>query len=401
MLEALMAAIADIGDRVREARKRRGLTQRELAAASEVSVSLVRKLEQGNYGGSLRLETAHRLAVTLEVTTSALISARGDVSPEPDGAEAWEPVVRAVRGDHDGQPDDDPGLGGLRRALADSAAVFLDSRYAELRGTLPLLLRDADALVSASGGHDQAAARRVRSETRQLAASMLAQVGQFSPAGEAIELAAGDAGDDMTELAAADGKCFVLLRQGRLAECAETAADYAARCEPAITAAPEDLAVWGRLMLKAAGAAARDNRPDDAREALRLARLAAAGVGREIAPCCPWLVFGPVTVAMMRAEIAAIQGRPDAVLAIGSQVAGRVYPVPGNYLRHRLDVAQANVQVRRYAEAVGVLAQVRSAAPEWAAQQRYARDILSTVITRSRRLTSEARELADFMKLPM
>jgi hypothetical protein len=104
---------------------------------------------------------------------------------------------------------------------------------------------------------------------------------------------------------------------------------------------------------------------------------------------------------MMGAEIAAIQGRPDAVLAIGSQIAGRPCPVPRNYLRHRLDVAHAHVQMRRYAEAVGVLAHVRSAAPEWATRQRYARDILSAVITHSRQLTSQARELADFMHMPM
>jgi hypothetical protein len=57
--------------------------------------------------------------------------------------------------------------------------------------------------------------------------------------------------------------------------------------------------------------------------------------------------------------------------------------------------------MRRYAEAVGVLAHVQSAAPEWVARQRYARDILSAVITHSRHLTRQARELADFMHMPM
>ncbi|MFE9066082.1 helix-turn-helix domain-containing protein [Streptomyces violaceusniger] len=37
----------DIGSSLRKVRKRRGLTQRELATASGVSLSLVRKLEQG------------------------------------------------------------------------------------------------------------------------------------------------------------------------------------------------------------------------------------------------------------------------------------------------------------------------------------------------------------------
>ena len=86
---------------------------------------------------------------------------------------------------------------------------------------------------------------------------------------------------------------------------------------------------------------------------------------------------------------------------IGAQVTGAAYPVPRNYLRHRLDIAHAYVQMRRYAEAVGVLAQVRSAAPEWVIRQRYARDTLSAVIAHSRRLTGEARDLADFMQLPL
>ncbi len=395
-----MASVADIGRAVREARKRRGLTQQELARLSGLSVSLVRKLEQDDYDNGLRLESVHRLAVALEVTTSFLVGGRGD-AVESDGSGAWDLVARAVRGEHADQPEDEPEVGGMRDALADAAGVFLAKGFSELREILPLLLRDADALVSASGGGRERRARQVRSEARQLAASMLAQVGQFAPAGEAIALAAEDADDELTALAAADGQCFILLRQGRLDECARTAADYAGQCEPAITAGPEELAAWGRLMLKSAGAAVRDNRPDDVREALRLARMAAAGVGREVSPVCPWLVFGPVTVAMMRAEVAAIQGRPDLVLAIGSQITGRAYPVPGNYLRHRLDIAHAHVQLRRHAEAAGVLAQVRSAAPEWIAHQRYARDILGTVIDRSRRLTSQARDLADFMNLPM
>ncbi|MBY8884589.1 helix-turn-helix transcriptional regulator [Streptomyces sp. PTM05] len=39
---------ADIGRRLCEVCKRRGMTQRELASAAGVSVSLIRKLEQGD-----------------------------------------------------------------------------------------------------------------------------------------------------------------------------------------------------------------------------------------------------------------------------------------------------------------------------------------------------------------
>jgi len=59
------------GDRIRDIRKRRGLTQRALAESSGVSLSLIKKLEQGDYG-DVRLETLHKLAVTLRVPTTAL-----------------------------------------------------------------------------------------------------------------------------------------------------------------------------------------------------------------------------------------------------------------------------------------------------------------------------------------
>jgi len=42
---------AGMADRLRQIRKRRGLTQRDLARASGVSVSLIRKIEQEDYDG--------------------------------------------------------------------------------------------------------------------------------------------------------------------------------------------------------------------------------------------------------------------------------------------------------------------------------------------------------------
>ena len=64
-----------LGDRVREARRRRGLTQRDLARLSGLSLSLVRKLEQDERG-DIRIETAHKLAASLGVRTTTLIGDR-------------------------------------------------------------------------------------------------------------------------------------------------------------------------------------------------------------------------------------------------------------------------------------------------------------------------------------
>lgn len=54
----------DLGQRLQSVRKRRGLTQRELAVNSAVSVSLIRKIEQRERDDT-RIETLRRLAVAL------------------------------------------------------------------------------------------------------------------------------------------------------------------------------------------------------------------------------------------------------------------------------------------------------------------------------------------------
>ncbi|TJZ94435.1 helix-turn-helix domain-containing protein [Actinacidiphila oryziradicis] len=62
------------GDRLKEARRRRGLTQEALAERANLSVGVIKKLERGGTG---RLETYHVLARALKVRTSALLEPAG------------------------------------------------------------------------------------------------------------------------------------------------------------------------------------------------------------------------------------------------------------------------------------------------------------------------------------
>ena len=71
-----------IGDKVRDVRKRRGLSQRELAELSGTSASLVRKLEQGERQ-DIRMPTARKLATALRVPTTTLLARSGDADHAP------------------------------------------------------------------------------------------------------------------------------------------------------------------------------------------------------------------------------------------------------------------------------------------------------------------------------
>ncbi|MGW8636886.1 helix-turn-helix domain-containing protein [Streptomyces sp. NPDC055793] len=133
---------ADIGKRLQDVRERRGMTQRQLATASGVSLSLTRKLEQGERADT-RLERARRLAKVLRVPTTNLIA---DHEEEPDTApgadDRWEAGRRAlmapVRADG---ATEGPTLGGVRDALESALPLFSSDRFAELSVVLPPLLR--------------------------------------------------------------------------------------------------------------------------------------------------------------------------------------------------------------------------------------------------------------------
>jgi hypothetical protein len=157
-------------------------------------------------------------------------------------------------------------------------------------------------------------------------------------------------------------------------------------------------------MIRASMAAVRDNRPDEAAEALRLARMAAVGAGSDfILPFSPWHVFGPVTISVFAAESAIIRERPEAVLSIARRLpdARPAMPIPRSAPSFLLDVAHAHALLRHDDQAVAVLQQLRDDRPQWFPRQRYAADILTKIIRHRRTLTAEIRDLADAAQVPL
>jgi transcriptional regulator with XRE-family HTH domain len=381
----------DTGQRLASIRKRRGYTQSGLADASGVSVSLIRKLEQGTVTDT-RLETARRLAEALRVPTSALVPAGDAEDAAEDTARAWEPVRRALYGQMP-QPDEPPTEEGVRRELAEVQPLLAVNQYTRVLKRLPALIRDADALGS----------RPVRARVLNLTAWLMTQTRQWDAAETAARLAV-DASDDRLDAAASvNTACWSLLRQGRLAEARDLATREADDIEPRFSRATvRELSLWGRLLLGVTNAAVRDNRPGEAEDALSLARAAADRIGREVvSDTSTTRTFGPVSLAMIRAENAAITAQPDRVISIAKGIPPKVlHPQSASRCRHRLDVANACVMLRRYDQAVTILRELRRDAPEWLPQQRYARDILGNVITKRRTLTPEMRDLADAVRVP-
>ncbi|MFC3964783.1 helix-turn-helix transcriptional regulator [Nocardia jiangsuensis] len=390
---------AELGQLVKSVRKRRALTQQELADLSGVSLARIRQLETGGHQG-VRLATLRKLAIALRVRTSVL-QPGGSTDAEhasPATADVWEPVRRAlVAPDQNPSHTDDeqPSSADLEESLAALAGLDEAHRYADVAAMLPGLIADANALGDEG--------REARARVLRFTAHSLVQNRQFDTAALTVDRAVDAAADPETVMGAVNALIWSYLRQGDLSAARELAEHWADEVEPQrfSRATPKELARWGKLYLYIANVAVRDNSPGTTADALSIARAAAVRIGREaVFERLPLRAFGPVSVAHAAVESAVIAEEPTRALAIAE---GLPKAIPAANvaarLRHRLDVANAHAQLRQWPEAMGTLAELRTAAPEWLTQQRYARDIVQTVVSERRTLTPDMRELADFVNL--
>ncbi|AJE84151.1 putative DNA-binding protein [Streptomyces albus] len=378
-----------LGDRLREIRKRRGLSQRELAQASRVSLSLITKLEQGVVTDT-RMETARKLAAALRVPTTSLVS-RTPAEPRP-APEPWQALQRSVELPA-GQPEEEPTMRGVLAGLQAVRAAHFGKRMREAVDLLVPLLRDAEALG------DDPAVRGARAQLLQIAGSTLTGARQFAAAETALRRALDEAPDRLRAASVVTTWTWLLVRQGRFDAARELAVKWADDAEPRMSrATAEEIAAWGWLLIQGHAAALRDNRAGEAADMLRLARSAAVATGPLRRGEVRIATWGPATVAYKAAEQGVVLDRPDEVL----EMAPRLKNGAGSeYHRHRLDVAKAYTMTRQHGHALEVLEEVAADAPQWIAEQRYARDTLADTIARRRTLTDSTRRLADLVGLPL
>ncbi|MER0245104.1 helix-turn-helix transcriptional regulator [Streptomyces sp. HSW2009] len=384
-----------VGKKVKEARKRAGLTQSELATHSGVSVSTIRKLEQGDRDGA-RMETLHALARTLRLSTMDLVAEPHEEGPQPGTSELWLPVRAAVMAPPARDDVDAATPEGVAAVLEEGISLYREHQFVELAAVLPALLRDADTLA-----YD---GREVRARVLRLAAGALTHTRQFDIAELVAKRAVEEAQDRLGASASVNTLAWLLMRQGRLGEAQTLATQWADDMEPRISRATSgELAAWGLMLVRASGAAARNNHKDVATDMLRFARTAATAIGREV---CPEhenaRTFGPTTMRMWTVENELIRDRPDAALRLSEGLPiFSVRPTKSVRNRHELDIARAHARLGQFVEAFDKLSQVRKASPQWFPNQTFARDTLQAVIAGRRTLTPEMREMADALRLSL
>ncbi|MBO3682719.1 helix-turn-helix domain-containing protein [Streptomyces sp. NEAU-YJ-81] len=406
-----------LGDNVRAHRRRAGMSQEQLASDADLSVSVIRKIEQG---GHARVETLHAIARAMGVETAALFATD---APQPVvGDEANRQMLAQLRRalmppvgitetlSEPGRAED---LSDLGRRIEDGHALYHADRYDSVARLLPRLLRSAEASVlAAEDDEGEARARALHAQALLLTGKYLTQVRQYDMAYHALAegiRVAREAGQTLSAATGVIGMCWLLLRQDRFGESERLAAVTAEQVEPRVSSAtPGELAAWGELSLRIASAAVRNNRPDEAAEARRMAASAATALDQEhIDYRTHWTTFGPVTAELKAVEDLAIAGDVRGVLrradeGLLAQKALRKFgkPSANNWDRHRLDVARAHVTLGCTQDAMDELNRLKRSSGHWLKHQPMARYIMRDMLTkRKRSLTRDMRSMAAHLDI--
>lgn len=388
-----------LGRRIAQERKRRGLSQAELARLIERSVAWVSQVERG-------VRKIDRMSV-LETVAEVL-----DVPLSELAAEA--PVVAAAN-------EEIPGAAGLRlvlsgahslramlhtstvpptsdlRARVDKAWELTHaSRYVELTDLLRDLIPALESAVRSVPDGRRPELFELLAVAYQACSAALAKLGEPEAAWIAADrsiVAAERAGDPLMMAAGAFRLGFVFIGARHFDQAEETARTAAdALWFLADEGRPEAMSLWGGLTLQRAVAASRLNEADSAYGHLDRAREVAdrLGPGRNDYNT----EFGPANVALYEIAVAVDLG--DAGRAL--RVAGAV-DVSGLSAERRarmlVDVARAYGQRRQPDQAVAALLEAETIAPEQIRNLRIARQIVSDLLTAQEPPSPELRELAD------
>lgn len=392
-----MTEVNTIGARLREARRERGLTQEALAELAGMSSDVIGKLEQGQRE-TARITTLSRLANALGITLSDLLGRRERL--ETASAAGVLEVRNALLSPADILPGIDPvhdegtatPLPDLERAVRKGWSHYWAGELGALTKMLPGLIGEARFTAAEAGP----AAAGALAQSYQLAADLMVHTGHDDLAAVAAErsVAAARGGDDPLQHAMAVGTAsWVLLHQGRHAEAERVAVRAADDVEPRLRkATPEQVTVYGSLLLTAAAPAASAGRADETGEYVGEARAAAARWDEDRHDY--WTSFGPTQVAMQDCYTSTTLGRPARALKAAEKVR-RENLLHISYGAHKLDVAQALADSRRDRDAIEALQEARAVSDEWFRHQGLARSLVRELVERQRRLSGPLKSLAQ------
>ncbi|UQT55996.1 helix-turn-helix transcriptional regulator [Streptomyces durmitorensis] len=365
----------DLGRTLRRLRRLAGLTQEELAERSDVSVDVIRQLEQRRKH-SARLPTLHALANGLGVELTALLGDPPAVSStgENDGPRfvaVRRAIMPALWGPEPKPPEPGFSLTALRERIADGWTQYHSAEFDTVMQALPDMISDAQTATVSSSDDDRGAGFAALGKVLQLAGHVAVRMGKTDLALISLERAidaAGQSSDPLLRPMIVNSVAWTYQRQGRLGDALSIALHAADDTKDSgHTGTADGLKVWGALTMSAATSASRSNDYERAaalmahaeKEAARVAKLPQGSDSRMVS------VFSPSSVRIERVRLAVQYGHPEEALKLakGMRLSKDTPPSWRTWLL--LDVARAHTDLGSAGEAVKSLESLRRVAPTW------------------------------------
>ncbi|WP_024804067.1 helix-turn-helix domain-containing protein [Nocardia sp. BMG51109] len=297
-----------VGGHVKERRKLAGLTQQQLAQRSNISLSLIRKVEQGDKPAS---------PAFISAAARALNTGIDDLTDQPfprntrDEQQVHAGVVGIRRelasyriepfGDVPVQPIDK-----LANEVATASAYRHGVKLGELGHMLPGLLSDLRTAWYSTSGSVRERVFGLAAEAYAATSQVVYKLGYIdlsSLAVERYEWAAAQSGDELMVLAGDYQRAGELIMGADWAASERLLESSRSRIEGQLSAGdPAVLSMWGNLHLKSGLAAARAGRRDVADAHLVEAAETAQRIGEDRNDY--QLCFGPTNVDIWRVGLA-------------------------------------------------------------------------------------------------
>jgi transcriptional regulator with XRE-family HTH domain len=390
-----------LGRKIAAERRRRGLSQPELARLLGRSVAWVSQVERGVRKID-RMSVLETVATALKVPLSELAAEApvvAAVTEEPPGAVGLRLVLSgayALRAMLDGRRP--AALATLRTKSRKAWDLTHAGQYTDLAELLRGLVPDLETAARALPEIQRAEVFELMAATYQACSAALAKLGEPEAAWIAADramAAAERAGNPLLVAAGAFRLVFVFIA-ARHYDQAEEAARTAAEAlqSRADSGELQAMSLWGGLTLQRAVIASRVNDPDAAYAHLERAGQVAGrlGEGRNDFNS----EFGPANVSLYEIAVAVELGDAGRALRAAATVDPSGLSAERR-ARMLIDVARAHAQRRQVSEAVAALQEAERITPEQFRGHEIVRQLLSDLLTMQQPPSSELRDLAARM----
>jgi tetratricopeptide (TPR) repeat protein len=374
-----------LGRRIAAERRRRGLSQPELARMIDRSVAWVSQVERGVRRID-RMSVLETLAQVLDVPLAELAAEApvvAAVTEEPPGAGGLRLVLSGVHslramltGHHS------PALDTLRSKTGKAWVLTHAGRYTDLTDLLSDLVPDLETAARALPAEQRPEVFDLMAQAYQACSAALEKLGEPEAAWIAADRAmnaAERAGKPLLVAAGAYRLVFVFLTARHYDQAEETARTAAsALWHLADDGDPEAMSLWGALTLQRSVIAARAGDADSAYGHLDRARQMAERVGPGRNDFST--EFGSANTGLYEIAVAVDLG--DAGRALRAAAAVDTTGLsPERRARMLLDVARAYVQRRHVDDAVAALREAENITPEQIRGHHLARQLVLDMLT--------------------